>query len=207
MIEVFVIDDGLVAGGSGEKFLPWSPQQKAYLKLRIQGLTMREAATSVDVHVNTASNWEMHRPELNMRAAIEAGKAFRVGMGTEEAISEIAGTIESVCHQVTVPITMALVSELLQKHNAVDELISVVMGIMKNGKRDCDQLTAAKLLAQIAGIDHPPRASTTTETTTVNGITPGVRESIDKDLLGVHSRQRAWDSMRSGAPASADETE
>lgn len=194
-------EDGLAAGGSGEKFLPWNPQQKEYLKLRIQGLTMKAAAGQVNIHLNTATNWELHRPELNMRAAIEAGKALRVGMGTEEAISELSGTIESVCHQVTAPITMALVSDLLRKHNAVEELISVAMNIMKNGKRNCDQLTAAKLLAQIAGIDQPPRASTTTETTTVNGLTAVGQEAIEKDLLGVQSRQRAWDSMRSGAAA------
>jgi len=189
-------DEGLKAGGNGEKYMPWNAEQKQYVKLRIQGYSIKAAAEEVGVHENTGSNWES-RPQLNMKAAIAAGIQFKQGLGSAEAVAQVSETIDQVCQEVTGHITLPLVLTLLEKRNAAEAIVTTAMNIMEHSKSDFARLKAVEIVAEWLGVNQQVKMSQTQSTTVITpGLSADGQDAIERDLLGIQVRDRIWETIK-----------
>lgn len=189
-------DQHLDSGGFGEKVVPWTDQQREYVKLRIAGRTMGAAAAEVGIHHNTATKWEK-KPELNIGVAIDAGIELRKGMGDKAAIAEVANTISNVCTEVSAQIAAPMVMKMLVEKKAVERAIHTLLDVMDDEKsRGGDRVRAAQAILDLTGVQQTIKMSQTQTTEISRGLTETGQEEIEQDLLGVHLRQQVWEGMR-----------
>lgn len=186
------------AGGVGEHYQGWTPEQHQYVALRIEGATQRSAAATVGIAEGTATNWERHRPELRIREAIAAGVALKAGAenpggGVANGIIQMMST---TCKTISSSVINAEVAAYAQKAGLAMKALRTLEDALTEAPRYSDKIKAAEALMRILEVkitvDETMSASQVS-----NGLSEGGRTEIEQKLLGVVMRQKAWDTMRS----------
>jgi len=187
-----------LAGGVGEHYSGWTPEQHQYVAMRIDGSTQREAAAAVGISEGTATNWERHRPELRIREAIAAGVALKAGAenpGTG-VTNGIISMMASTCKTISSSVINAEVAQYAQKAGLAMKALKTLEDALTEAPRYSDKIKAAEALMRILEVkitvDETMSASQVS-----NGLSEGGRTEIEQKLLGVVMRQKAWDTMRS----------